>query len=656
VPRKARTGRRSGPSVPALRAEVQDGGPWVHGGSTSDVLNELVYGHSFFGESPGAAELEDAWAELRGDILAGAKEHGADKPAAWWWEHGKEPPTPLADSVHAYAREVVAGKILASKWVCAACARHLDDLERGADRGLRWDAGKAERAMLSIAMLVLWKGVSRGQRMHLDPWHRFIVGSLFGWTNRAGRRRFGRAYVEVARGQAKSHLAAAILVQATFLEGEGGAEGYCAATKKDQAKIVLDVARRMIQKSPILESKLEVMKREILRDTSVAVAVSKEYDSLDGLDPHVAIIDELHAHPSRGVLDVLEEGARKRAQSIVFMITTAGDGDAGQTVCRDERDYCTSMLQALERNEDPAPMDHVFAYIACLDTKADGAKADDDWRDEANWIKANPSLGHLVGVDELRKARDDALRLPTRQTSFKRKHCNLWVGTPDSWLEDGAWSACAAPPDSIDLSGLPCWGGLDLSKRIDLTAFVLCFPLEDGRFAFLSRFWMPEDRVREREDRDRKPYRTWIEQGHIVATPGNVVDYAWAKKQIRADAEEFALLGIGFDPYQSWKLAPELQDEGYALAEIHQGPASLSEPMKELEALILGRKVVHFANPVMDWNVGCVKARTDVNENIAPDKKRSTGKIDGVLGAIMSLRMASAQEKEKAPEPAFHVV
>ncbi|WP_256846923.1 terminase TerL endonuclease subunit [Paenibacillus sp. Pae108] len=414
---------------------------------------------------------------------------------------------------------------------------------------------------------------------------------------------------------------------------EYGAEVYAAATKKDQAKITFDEAARMVKASPDLLQHFRVYKNNLhVIDTgSKFEPLGADSNSLDGLNVHGGLIDEYHAHKTSAMYDVIESGTSAREQPLIYVITTAGVNQNGP--CYQLREYALKVLKGIESDET------FFAYIATIDD-------DDDPFDPASWAKANPNLGVSKSLDYMIKQANKAKHMPSAYVNFLIKDLNRWVNAAVKWIPLHKWDATAGKIDLEALRGRKCYGGLDLSTKIDITAFALVFPPEDrdGEYIILVFFWLPEDEMQEREERDGVPYRKWIEDGLIFPTPGNVIDYQFIRKTINDLGKIYDIQEIGFDPWKATQTALELTDDGFTMVEIPQNLKNLSNPTMEFEKLVVSQRLIHGGNPVMRWMVDNTVIRMDENENIAPAKKKSTGRIDGVSAVLNALSRALIQK------------
>ncbi len=547
----------------------------------------------------------------------------------------------LADK---YIRDVVGGKIVVCKWVRLCVERHLrdlDDVKCGRRTDIRFDRKAAGRVIDFFKFLRHFKGEWAGEMFVLQPWQQFILWVVFGWKIKVEGfwvRRFRTVYLEEGRKNGKSTMLAGVGLYLFLADDEPGAEIFTVATKRDQAIIVHNAATNMVKASPSLRKKITVYKNNL----SIALTNSKyeplgaDANTMDGLNPHAVIIDELHAHKSGEVWDIMETATGARRQPLQFAITTAGYDR--ESICWEQHEYVEKILKGVIED------DSYFGIIFTLDEG-------DEWDDEKCWIKANPNLGVSVKLDKMRNDCKKAQELPSRQNTFKRKHLNLWTANETKWLDSVLWDRCGAKKlNRYDLEGRKCYGGLDLASSIATASFALVFPpeKEGERFKFLFRFWIPEDNMVERCKRDRVPYDVWCDQGWMTATPGNVIDYAHIIYAIQEDAEFFDLAEIAYDPWGSTKIMQDLQGLGFEdpienkhaarrLIRFRQGYGSLSGPSKEFEKMILSGQFEHEGNPVMRWMIDNVIIKMDPSGNIKPDKSKSRLMIDGVVAGVMAL-------------------
>ena len=525
-----------------------------------------------------------------------------------------------------------------------AYARHESDLQTGTARGLTFDNDAAIRAVSFYSdYLKFGKGEWVGNPFILEPWQEFIIASLYGWKRADGTRRFRHAYIEVPRKNGKTELGAGVALYQETFDNEGAPEVYAVATKREQARLVWNAAKSMVRQSRVLKDALRIYHSAISCDANNGTfqPLSSDSNTLDGLNISAAIVDELHAHKNRELWDVIISACGARRQPLIFSITTAGVGNSG--ICWEQRQDAEKILNGVFED------DSKFAFIAC-------AEHEDDWTDEDIWKKANPNYGVSVKpefiADECRRAQ----RTPAAINAFKRYYLNQWVNAAQSWLDIQKWKACAAPFDPEALDGRRCYGGLDLSRTTDLTAFALLFPPDAGRddpyWRALCQFWVPAEKIVERSRQDNVPYLAWVKDGWLHSTPGDVVDYAPVAEAVKSAATRYELVEVGFDPYNATKFYTDMIESGFEkLVEVRQGMITLSPAMKELERIILSANIRHVGNPVLDWCVSNVAPKEDHNGNIMPDKKRSKERIDGVSAmctamarAIQGVQAASVYE------------
>ena len=569
------------------------------------------------------------------------------------------------DPVTRYANQVIKGKIVACSLVHRACERHLEDLETGKARGLKFDLVAANRAIdFFPAVLRHGKAEWAGKPVELELWQKFRIGSIFGWKRADGFRRFRTVYNSLARKQGKSTEASGVAIYMLTADGEAGADVRSYATKKEQACIVFDEAKNMVMKSPALSRRLTISKYNLamLETASKFEPLSSDWKSQDGLHPSCAIGDEIHAHRTREMYDVVESAMGARRQPLHFMITTRGSSQDG--ICGEVDDYSQKVLDGSIAD------DSWFAFIACLDQG-------DEWDDPKVWIKANPNLGVSVKQDRLEELALKARHAPSAQGEFKRKHCNIWTETEVGWLDKKAWMDCAGEFDEEDLHGQACYGGLDLSGSRDLTALELLFPDIDGKTdKVLSFFWLPERDLEERANNDRAPYPVWKERGFLRTTPGAAIDKRFVARDIAAICSMFDVKAIAFDRWRIADLIAELDAIGFDVDRISsaddlkelryssgvpmvdwgQGFKDMSPALDEIETSIFSRRFRHGGNPILTWCASNVVVSLDAAGNRKFDKRKSPARIDGIVAAAMAFgvrsRMAEWEsENDLGPSP-----
>lgn len=530
---------------------------------------------------------------------------------------------PPADAVRAYADAVLAGEVVAGRLVRLACGRHLDDLAHGAERGLVWDAEAAADKIAFFSFLHL----PTGELFHLAPSQQFIIGSTFGWKRSDGTRRFRTDYIEEAKGNGKTPMAAGVGIIGMIADGHPAAEIYTAGVTRDQAQYLFDDAVRMVDASPALRTRIEMGVRNlaVMATGSYMRPVSSERRSLDQKRVHMALIDEIHEHRTSIVVEKMRAGTKGDPDALVLEITNSGYDRA--SVCWQHHEYSVKVLEGAIEN------DSWFAYIAALDEG-------DDWTDEAVWPKANPLLGVTVTLRYLREQVQEALDMPAKQALVQRLNFCIWTEASVGAIPMEQWDAGSMPPDIPN--GAPVYAGLDLASTTDLTALLLLHEADDGSIDVLARFWAPQEGIATRSRRDNVPYEQWVREGWITATPGNITDYDVVREEIRELAERYEIREIAYDRWNATQLVTQLIGDGATCVPIGQGFASLTAPTKEWLADIAARRIRHGGNPVLRWMAANLVVEQDAAGNVKPSKAKSTERIDGQVAAIMARARMSA--------------
>lgn len=534
--------------------------------------------------------------------------------------------------------KMLSGKRLLCDLERKGIERQISDLRNPPD-GIVWSETAATNAENLFENLKHWKGEWHGTKIVLEDWQRqCIVAPLFGWLRDDGRRRFTTAYIEVPRKNGKTTLIAGIGIQGLCADGEHGAEVYAAATQRDQAALMFTDAKNMIAQHTGLSKYCKVYKNSVLfkPTNSIFKPVSSEGNSLHGLNCHRNLIDELHAHKTRTVWDVLTTGTGSRRNPMTVAITTAGFDRS--TICWEQREYSRNVLEGSYTD------DRYFSYIS-------GAEDDDDFMDPAVWAKANPNLGISVKTDYIEELAGRAKNSPAQENTFRMLHLNQWMQQSVRWIPMHAWDACEGDSFPRDkYQGRRCCAGLDLASTRDVNSLVLAFQNDDGSYDLLPFFWAPEAVNDTRGQQDRRQVLNWGNQGEIKLTSGNVTDYEVIVQDIMALSREFQIDELLFDtwgPAQSF--VQRLTECGFrhdSLREFRQTIGNFSSPTREFERLVLSKKIRHHKNPVLRWMVGNTAVRMDPIGNIRPDKENSADKIDGVVAAIMALAGAMDNGQE----------
>ena len=495
-----------------------------------------------------------------------------------------------------------------------------------------YDKSAADYAVAFIENLCHTKGTWAGKPFELIDWQEQIIRDLFGTLKPNGYRQFNTAYIEIPKKQGKSELAAAVALLLTCGDGEERAEVYGCAADRQQAAIVFDVAADMVRMCPALSKRVKILasqKRLIYTPTnSFYQVLSAEAYSKHGFNIHGVVFDELHTQPNRKLFDVMTKGSGDaRMQPLYFLITTAGTDT--HSICYETHQKAKDIIEG--RKIDPTFYPVIY-----------GADESDDWTDPKVWKKANPSLDITVGIDKVKAACESAKQNPGEENAFRQLRLNQWVKQAVRWMPMEKWDKCAFAVDEDELEGRVCYGGLDLSSTTDITAFVLVFPPldEDDKYIILPYFWIPEDNLTLRVNRDHVPYDVWERQGYLQTTEGNVVHYSFIEKFIERLGERFNIREIAFDRWGAVQMVQNLESMGFTVVPFGQGFKDMSPPTKELMKLVLEQKIAHGGHPVLRWNMDNIFIRTDPAGNIKADKEKSTEKIDGAVATIMALDRA----------------
>lgn len=517
-----------------------------------------------------------------------------------------------------------------------------------------YDKAAADFAVAFIESLCHTKGTWAGKPFELIDWQEQIIRDLFGTLKPNGYRQFNTAYIEIPKKQGKSELAAAVALLLTCGDGEERAEVYGCAADRQQASIVFEVAADMVRMCPALSKRVKILasqKRLIYTPTnSFYQVLSAEAYSKHGFNIHGVVFDELHTQPNRKLFDVMTKGSGDaRMQPLYFLITTAGTDT--HSICYETHQKAKDIIEG--RKIDPTFYPVIY-----------GADESDDWTNPKVWKKANPSLDITVGIDKVKAACESAKQNPGEENAFRQLRLNQWVKQAVRWMPMEKWDKCAFSVDEDELEGRVCYGGLDLSSTTDITSFVLVFPpslggaasvprLGDGfatsccpppdkddKYIILPYFWIPEDNLTLRVNRDHVPYDVWERQGYLQTTEGNVVHYGFIEQFIEKLGERFNIREIAFDRWGAVQMVQNLEGMGFTVVPFGQGFKDMSPPTKELMKLVLEQKIAHGGHPVLRWNMDNIYIRTDPAGNIKADKEKSTEKIDGAVATIMALDRA----------------
>jgi len=574
--------------------------------------------------------------------------------------------TSVDDRVFAFAQSVLAGDIVAGPHVRNACLRHLRDLEHGPERGLIWDLSAANRAIGFFEdVLCLNGGDYEGMPFLLAPWQAFVVGSLFGWMTVDGFRRFRLGYIETGKGSGKSPLVAGVGLYGLVADGEQRAEIYAAATKRDQAMILFRDAVSMVDMSGKLRSRLVQSGRDdkvwnlFYANTNSFFRPISADEGKSGPRPHIGLLDELHEHKTAATVNMMRAGTKNRRKAMVVMITNSGSDK--KTVCGQYHDLGVRICADIETD------DSFFAFICSLD------EGDDPFTDEACWPKVNPSLDHIAegqadgipGRKYLREQVQSARGLPAQESVVRRLNFCEWTQADAPWISWAVWKQAEERVPMRLLRNRRCVAGLDLASTTDLTAFVLLFwPVpHDPHWRLLPYFWIPDEDLQGREDRDKVPYAMWVKDGHLETTPGRAISKKHVLMRLVKICAYFDVERIGYDRWRVEDLLQLMADEDISLPEMvgfGQGFKDMAPAVDEFERRLLGRadeqgvidldpadfEVIetetvetlrHDGNPVMTWCAGNAVIVCDPANNRKADKAKATGRIDGIVASIIAV-------------------
>ena len=499
-----------------------------------------------------------------------------------------------------------------------------------------YDKKKADRAVTFIENLCHTKGKWAGTPFWLLPWQEQLIRDIFGIVKPDGNRQFRTAFVEICKKVGKSELAAAVALYLLYADNEPSAEVYGAAADRQQASIVFDVVKQMVEMSPALmkRSKLMGATKRIVNYSNAGYyqVLSAEVGGKHGFSVSGLVFDEIHTQPNRQLYDVLTKGSSDARQNpLHFIITTAGNDR--HSIAYELHTKAVDILEG--RRVDPTFYPVVY-----------GLKDDEDWEDEANWYKVNPSLGYTVDIERLRDAYREAKQNPADEITFKWLRCNMWVSSTVAWIPDVIYMRGNEPIDMDALAGRDCYAGLDLSSTGDITALVLIFPPrdEEEKYVLLPYFWIPEETIPRRVKANSVPYDIWEKQGYIMSTEGNVIHYDFIEKFIMDLSEKYHILEIAVDRWNATQMIQNLEGEGFTIVPFGQGFSSMSAPTKEFYRLLMEGRIIHGGNPVLRWMAGNVVIDTDPAGNIKVTKAKSKEKIDGIVAAIMALDRCIRQE------------
>lgn len=521
-----------------------------------------------------------------------------------------------------YADSVTSNKTSACLYVRQACQRFIDDLERP-EFDLKFDLAEDWCSRLEKLPHVKGKWAANNEKLKLSDWQIFCTVNmfLFYWKE-TGRRRFRFVYIEVPRKNGKSFWVAAIGIGMLTWEGEFGAEIYCGATTEKQAWEIFRPAKQICERTPALREKYGL---DVNAKTLNILNKGSRFEPVignpgDGASPSCGIADEFHEHKDSDLVDTFVTGMGARDNPIQLNITTAGSDMGGP--CYEQRSDIISILSGSIED------DQTFGVIYTLDE-------DDEWDSVEAQKKANPNYGISVDGEFLKGQLSQARRSAVKQAAYKTKHLNMWVGAKAAWMNMLAYQACRKNLNIEDFKGRKCYIGIDLASKKDVAVMAILFPPENGeKFAVFCKHYLPEEAVFEGGN---TRYKAWHAEGWLVATPGNITDYGYIEDDLDILKSGYEVIEVPYDPFQATQFSTRMMEKGFPMIEVGATVKNFSEPMKELEALILSKKIEFDQDPVLMWMFGNVTARLDKKDNIFPDKERYENKIDGVVALIMAI-------------------
>jgi phage terminase len=520
---------------------------------------------------------------------------------------------------HKYALAVQSGEIVACKRIKQAVSRYFADLENEA---YFFDVETVEKFLKFSRLCPHVKGHLRGQPIELSDWQAFLFANILGFKHKSnGLRKYRSAYIQVARKNAKSTVAA-VLANWFLVMEKGQQDIYTAAVSRDQARIVFDDAKQMALLSKPLRKRLTIQQHKMiyLQNNSLMRPLAAKSSTIEGTNPSLAIVDEYHLHADNSVYSALELGQGARPEGLLFAITTAGSNTI--SACKQHYDYCCQILDGTEKN------DSLFALIYELDEESDIDNPE-------NWIKANPNIGKSIPYADFENTIAKARGIPSEWVEMLTKRFNVWCNGQTPWLNLEAWKLCERSYSESDLLHADCYMGLDLSSTNDLTSICYTFP-HNGKVRLLCRHYIPEFQLENVANKNRAMYRQWVRQGWLHTTAGDCIDYDKIRDDILKDAERFNVKMIGFDVWNATHLRTQLQGAGLEVEPFPQTYQRFSPVGKSVEVLINRQTVEHNGDPVLSWALSNVVMETDANANIKPNKKKAANKIDPAIAFLMS--------------------
>lgn len=550
-----------------------------------------------------------------------------------------------------YIADVLSGKVAACKWVKLACERHKKDIANSITKQFpfRFDPELGDKVCRFFEKLPHVKGkwakidpiTKKRQTLKLEPWQAFIFVSIFGWVRKDnGKRRFRKARIYVPRKNGKSFIASAVGWWMFAKDGEPGAEVYAGATSEAQAWKVFEPARQMAKINPNLPKSFGVLvnAQTLVKESDASIFKPIIGKPGDGDSPHCAITDEYHEHSTSDQLDTMETGMGAREQPLSLVISTAGSNSASP--CREDWKNCEKILSGIEGFEDET----TFAIIYTIDQG-------DRWDCEESLKKANPNWGVSIEPVAMLADMKQAQQRASRQSAFKTKHLNEWVSVKEAFFNLTEWNELAKPEiKREDFKEFPCYLAGDLASKHDIAALMQLFCLPNDRYALFGSYYLPESTINLPENQH---YRNWRIAGHIVKAGDEITDLDYFKDEVLKLCKEYNVLEMPSDPNRAWGVFPALEKEGVPIVEYRNTILTMSEPMKQLDALIRSGRIIHDGDPVLAWAISNTTGKFDKKDNCFPNKETNSNKIDPVVGTIMAIGRAMTRDKSLENTPFF---
>ena len=527
-----------------------------------------------------------------------------------------------------YINDVINNKIVVCQYIKKAVLRHVNDLKN--KKEFYFDRDEANRILTFFCYLKHSKGKEAGKVIKLEPWQCFMLSTLMGWKKvGTNNRRFSTVYFEMARKNGKSTVMAGLSLYCFLKDGENSPEIYSAATKKDQAKIIFEECKNMVKQSKPLKKRVKLLQQKMIlkRRTGKLEPLASDANSLDGLNTSVAIIDELHAHKTSAVYDVMKSSQGSRENPLLISITTAGFNLNG--ICKQMRDYAVKVVDGSLLD------DAFFGLIYTLDEG-------DDWRADVNWIKANPNLGVSVSIDYISGECKQAEALSSQRVNFLTKHCNVWVSSSSSWINSEDWtrignSSLTLEQIDKDVGIDETYIGVDLSKVDDITSAGIFVIDKEGQKYIFSKNYLPEEAIEKARAKRMVAYDNWVEDGWLISNSGRTINHDFMIRDIIDLDKKYGVTKVFYDRWESDYFKSCLEDESIETEKFGQGYQSMSPAIKEMQKLILNEEIIHDNNPIVAWTLSNVVLTSDPAGNVKIDKDKGQNKVDPIVALVMAV-------------------